>query len=147
MHDREVLCSRLRGALPAASTPASVTPDESEDLVENPEGGQVGPNLTGVGKRLTRLELVEAIVDPNRKIATGFQNTVVFLKEGAPLEGVVFDENEKDIKLRDKDDKVHVVAREDVETTKTGLSPMPADVTKFLSREEVRDLIEFLSRQ
>jgi quinoprotein glucose dehydrogenase len=115
--------------------------------VETLVGGQVGPSLLGVGKRLTRLELVESIVDPNRKIATGFQNTVVFLKEGAPLEGVVFEENDKEIKLRDKDDKVHVVAREDVETTKPGLSPMPSDLTKNLSREEIRDLVEFLSRQ
>jgi len=119
----------------------------SQPGVENPEGGQVGPNLTGLGQRLTRLEIVESIVDPNRKIANGFQSTVVFLKEGAPLEGIVFEENEKELKLRDKDDKVHVVAREDVETTKTGLSPMPADHVKFLSREEVRDLVEFLSRQ
>jgi quinoprotein glucose dehydrogenase len=118
-----------------------------QEGVENAEGGQVGPNLTGIGKRLTRLEFVEAIVDPNRKIANGFQNTVVFPKEGAPLEGVVFEENDKELKLRDKDDKVHVVAREDIETTKTGLSPMPADLTKFLSREEIRDLVEFLSRQ
>ena len=71
----------------------------------------------------------------------------MFLKDGAPLEGIVFEENEKELKLRDKDDKVHVVAREDVESTKTGLSPMPADLTKNLSREEIRDLVEFLSRQ
>ena len=119
----------------------------AQEGVENAEGGQVGPNLAGVGKRLTRLEIVESIVDPNRKIATGFQSTVVFLREGAPLEGIVFEESEKELKLRDKDDRVHVVAREDVETTKTGLSPMPADLTKFLSREELRDLVEFLSRQ
>jgi len=119
----------------------------SQPGVENPEGGQVGPNLTGLGQRLTRLEIVESIVDPNRKIANGFQSTVVFLKEGAPLEGIVFEENDKSLKLRDKDDKVHVVAREDIETTRTGLSPMPADHVKFLSREEVRDLVEFLSRQ
>ena len=119
----------------------------AQEGVENTEGGQVGPNLAGVGKRLTRLELIESIVDPNRKIATGFQASVVFLKDGAPLEGIVFEENEKELKLRDKDDKVHVVAREDVESTKTGLSPMPADLTKNLSREEIRDLVEFLSRQ
>ncbi len=119
----------------------------SQEGVENAEGGQVGPNLTGVGKRLTRLELVESIVDPNRKIATGFQGTVVILKQGAPLEGIVFEENEKELKLRDKDDKVHVVAREDVETTRSGLSPMPTDLVKYLSREDLRDLVEFLSRQ
>jgi quinoprotein glucose dehydrogenase len=115
--------------------------------VENAEGGQVGPNLAGLGQRLTRLEIVEAIVDPNRKISAGFQGTVVILKEGAPLEGIVFEENEKEIKLRDKDDKVHVLAREDIETMHGGLSPMPTDLTKYLSREDLRDLVEFLSRQ
>jgi quinoprotein glucose dehydrogenase len=118
-----------------------------QEGVENLEGGQVGPILAGLGKRLTRLEIVESIVDSNRRIATGFQASVVFLKEGAPLEGIVFEENDQSLRLRDKDDKVHVVARADVETTKTGLSPMPADLTKNLSREDLRDLVEFLSRQ
>jgi len=118
-----------------------------QEGVENAEGGQVGPNLAGLGQRLTRLELVEAIVDPNRKIPVGFQGTVVILKEGAPLEGIVFEQDEQQLKLRDKDDKVHVIAREDIETTRTGLSPMPTDLSKFLSRADVRDLVEFLSRQ
>ncbi|MBK7643100.1 MAG: HEAT repeat domain-containing protein [Planctomycetes bacterium] len=119
----------------------------SQEGVENPEGGQVGPNLTGVGKRLTRLEIIESIVDPNRKIANGFQNTIVFPKEGAPIEGVVFEENDSELKLRDKDDKVQIIAKSDIETTKTGLSAMPTDLVKNLSREELRDLVEFLSRQ
>lgn len=118
----------------------------AQEGVENAEGGHVGPNLAGIGKRLTRLELLESIVDPNRRIANGFQNTVVFLNEGAPLEGVVFEESATELKLRDKDDHVHVVARTDIESTKPGLSPMPTDLTKNLSRAELRDLLEFLSR-
>lgn len=113
---------------------------------EEAEGGQVGPSLVDVGRRLTRLELLEAIVDPNRHIARGYESTLVFRSSGDPLEGVIFEESETELKLRDKDDKVHVVARSEVEATRKGLSAMPTDMAKHLDRRTMRDLIEFLAK-
>ncbi|MFM7282191.1 MAG: hypothetical protein ACKO32_10470, partial [Planctomycetia bacterium] len=113
---------------------------------EEAEGGQVGPSLVDVGRRLTRLELLEAIVDPNRHIARGYESTLVFRSSGDPLEGVIFEESETELKLRDKDDKVHVVAQSEVEATRKGLSAMPTDMAKHLDRRTMRDLIEFLAK-
>lgn len=113
---------------------------------EEAEGGQVGPSLVDVAKRLTRLEILESIVDPNRHIARGFESTLVFRTAGDPLEGVVFEESETEIKLRDKDDKVHVVARSEIEATRKGLSAMPTDLAKHLDRRAMRDLVEYLAR-
>lgn len=113
---------------------------------EEPEGGQVGPSLVDVATRLTRLELLESIVDPNRHIARGYESTLVFRTSGDPLEGVVFEESDTELKLRDKQDKVHVVPRSEIEATRKGLSAMPTDLAKHLDRRAMRDLIEFLAR-
>jgi quinoprotein glucose dehydrogenase len=113
---------------------------------EEAEGGQVGPSLVDVSRRLTRLELLEAIVDPNRHIARGYESTLVFRVSGEPLEGVIFEEDQSGIKLRDKDGKVHVVSHAEIEATRKGLSSMPTDLAKHLDRGAMRDLIEFLAR-
>ena len=39
------------------------------------------------------------------------------------------------------------VDKSDIEAIKPGQSSMPANLKDFLSREELRDLVEFLSRQ
>ena len=39
-------------------------------------GGEVGPELSGVGARLSRADLLESIVNPNKQIAQGFESVV-----------------------------------------------------------------------
>jgi len=109
------------------------------------EGGIVGPALDGVGARLSRLGLAESIGDPNRTFATGYQGTVVFQTESAPVEGVVIEDSPERIVLRLADGAQVDIARADVEGTKPGLSAMPENLVEHLSREEMRDLIEYLT--
>ncbi|HZM00949.1 MAG TPA: hypothetical protein VFD43_11935, partial [Planctomycetota bacterium] len=52
----------------------------------------VGPSLAGVGGRLSRLQLLEAIVLPNRRTAKGFAGTTLFLRDGSALSGRVLGE-------------------------------------------------------
>jgi quinoprotein glucose dehydrogenase len=37
------------------------------------EGGRIGPELTGLGRRFSRVHLVEAILEPSRTIMPAFQ--------------------------------------------------------------------------
>ena len=45
-------------------------------------GGEVGPELSGVGARLSRADLLESIVNPNKKIAQGFESVVIATGDG-----------------------------------------------------------------
>jgi quinoprotein glucose dehydrogenase len=110
------------------------------------EGGEVGPDLVGVGKRLDRRTLLESLVEPNKTIADGFKSTILFLKDESHLEGRVLSEDAAKLVLIDADAKKHEIEVKEIDERREGLSSMPADLTKHLSREEMRDLIEFLSR-
>jgi hypothetical protein len=46
------------------------------------EGGIIGPDLTGVGKRFTNQYLVESLIEPNKVISDQYQATVFVLHDG-----------------------------------------------------------------
>ncbi len=110
-------------------------------------GGIVGPNLSGVATRHDRAYLLESVLNPNAKIAPGFEAVTIKLKDGKSYNGVVKSETDKEIVLDTADasgvkiDKSKVVSRE------KGLSPMPQDVAKPLNKRDLRNLIEFLAEQ
>jgi quinoprotein glucose dehydrogenase len=113
--------------------------------IEWGEGGQVGPDLVGVGKRLSRADLLASICDPNRRIADGYQGTILFLESGRNVAGIVVREDRDTIVVRTPQDELVEVATGDVESRRPDLSAMPQDVSKHLSRREMRDLIEYLA--
>jgi quinoprotein glucose dehydrogenase len=109
------------------------------------EGGEVGPDLTGIGGRQKREYLLESIVDPNKEIARGFESVVLGLQNGQVVTGIVKAESASELKLITADAKIITVAKKDIEERSRGKSAMPEDVMKFLTRRELRDLVEFLA--
>jgi quinoprotein glucose dehydrogenase len=109
------------------------------------QGGDVGPDLTGVGTRQKRDYLLESIVDPNKQIAKGFETVILSLANGQVVTGIVKEENAKEIRLVTAEGKSVTVRQDEVDERQTGKSAMPADIIKSLSKAEVRDLVEFLS--
>jgi quinoprotein glucose dehydrogenase len=109
------------------------------------QGGEVGPDLTGIGAKQTREYLLESIIDPNKQIAKGFETVVLALKDGTTVSGVLKEENDKEIRLITPEATYITVAKKDVEARDTGKSAMPDDVIKYISKSELRDLVEFLA--
>jgi len=111
----------------------------------------VGPNLAGVGRRLARLHLLEAIVAPNRRIAPGFGSELLFLRggEGRAAETLacrVLEDDAGDVlKVADHEGRLRLVPRADIELRKRSLSAMPEGLAAGLTREEMRDLLEYLA--
>ncbi|MCA9062540.1 MAG: HEAT repeat domain-containing protein [Planctomycetaceae bacterium] len=108
-------------------------------------GGEVGPDLSKIGKEKDRQYLLEAIVDPNAKIAKGFETAVILTNEGHVVAGIVRSEDDQTLQLMTPQGAIVTVAKEDVDDRTVGVSGMPADISKNLSRAEIRDLVEFLS--
>ena len=110
------------------------------------KGGDVGPNLSDVGLRTKREYILESIVDPNKVIAPGFESAFVKTKDGQRLTGVVKKDDDKVLVLADGNGVV-TIQKDNIESRKTGQSPMPQDISKQLTKAELRDLVEYLSSQ
>ena len=109
------------------------------------EGGEVGPELTGIGSKQPRTYLLESIVVPNQAIAQGFESVVLAKNDGTVVTGVLKSEDDKTVKLMTAEAKLVEVPKPDIEERKRGPSAMPDDLAKKLTRSELRDLVEFLS--
>jgi quinoprotein glucose dehydrogenase len=112
------------------------------------DGGprRVGPDLRRVGRRLARVQLLESIVAPNRRTAPGYGSRTVFLADGRSLSGRVLEESDAQVVLQDADGVVHELPRAQIELLREGLSAMPDGLADALSRQDMRDLIEYLAR-
>src|SRR6185503_17591976 len=55
----------------------------------NGQGGEVGPNLTGIGSKRDREYILESILYPNKQIAPGFESVLVQMNNGQSYAGVV----------------------------------------------------------
>jgi quinoprotein glucose dehydrogenase len=108
-------------------------------------GGEVGPDLTGLGAKKDREYLLQAIVVPNHAIAEGFETRVLALKDGQVVAGIVKKDDGHTLMLITPEAKTLEIARDRVEEERRGDSAMPADLVQKLSKRELRDLIEFLA--
>ena len=107
-------------------------------------GGEVGPNLTTIGKDKDARYLLEALCLPDAQVAKGFETTNVVDIDGRVLAGIVRQENDDFIELMLPDGKLERVLQDDIEVRKKGKSAMPQDLIKHLSDRELRDLVAYL---
>ena len=111
-------------------------------------GARIGPDLTGVGRRFSRIHLIEAVLEPSRAIAPSYQTRVVVLESGRVLTGVRVSETPNELTLGDKEGKLHKIMKSEIEEKSVQkISTMPDGVDKRLTQQEFIDLIEFLVSQ
>ena len=108
------------------------------------EGAEVGPNLTGVGKRQTREYLLESIVEPNAKIAQGFETVIVTLTDGSVHAGILKADSAEELTLMPPTGILEKLPKSQIKTRESGPSGMPP-LAAVLSKREIRDLVEYLS--
>ncbi len=109
------------------------------------EGGEAGPDLSGVGRRKPRSYLLESILYPNKEIAPGFASLLVTLKNGSEYAGIVKSENEKELVLNSPEEGPVTIDKSQIDSRITGLSAMPQGFAQILSKEDLRNLVEFLA--
>jgi quinoprotein glucose dehydrogenase len=108
-------------------------------------GGEVGPDLSKIGLEKDRKYLLESIVNPNTKIAKGFETAILVMDTGKVITGIIKNETANAIKVMLKDGTLVNVNKLEVEERAPGRSGMPDDIVKQLSLSDIRDLVEYLS--
>jgi putative membrane-bound dehydrogenase-like protein len=107
-------------------------------------GSTVGPYLGTVGARLDAAYLVESLVLPSAKVATGYGVVSVTLKDGTDITGTLAAESVDDITLRLFDGNRRTVLKTEIAQQTAPISVMPP-MLGVLQPREIRDVVAYLS--
>jgi putative heme-binding domain-containing protein len=109
-------------------------------------GGQVGPDLSMIGKKASRENLFDSILDPSKAIADQYLQHQVTTAAGLTVSGLLVGETPQAITLRDANGKDTSIPKGDIEgeVRKSKVSLMPQDVVAALSADELVDLVTYM---
>jgi putative heme-binding domain-containing protein len=108
-------------------------------------GGGVGPDLSALGLSSPVDYVVNSILIPDQAIKEEFQTRMVVTDDGRVLQGIVIEEDDKRLVLKDATGERRVVPIASIEESKKSGSLMPKGLSSLLTRAEFVDLVRFLS--
>lgn len=107
------------------------------------EGGKVGPDLTGSGR--SNLDyLLENIVDPSGAVSADYRMSMITLKDGRVLSGVIARQDERTLTLRLMTEETTVEKSEISKQDTSPVSMMPEGLLMAFQPDQIRDLIAYL---
>ncbi len=108
-------------------------------------GGDVGPDLTHIGTEKPREYILESIILPNKQIAPGFESVTVSLKNDETYAGVLKSETPDQLVINTPQNGLMTIKKSDIQARAKSLSPMPEGMGQILSKQDIRNLVEYLS--
>jgi putative heme-binding domain-containing protein len=104
----------------------------------------VGPNLKGVASRLSREQLLQALIEPSARISPGYGSTNFVLTDGQEVTGAIISETPEEIQLKTNDAEPLRIAVSRIKSRENLPSGMPP-MGSLMSKREIRDVVEYLS--
>jgi putative heme-binding domain-containing protein len=108
-------------------------------------GGRVGPDLISLGASAQVDYLIESLLEPNKKVKENYNTIVLATDSGKVHSGILLRRTNTEVVLRDAEDREIAIAKKSIEEEVAGASIMPAGLTEKLTRQELVDLVRFLS--
>ena len=109
------------------------------------QGGRVGPNLTAIGASSPLDYVIDSLIQPAKNVKEGYSTLVVQTAAGQVLTGIQVSRSADELVLRDATGKEVKILAADIDEESVGTSLMPAGLIDGLSREELADLVRYLS--
>jgi len=113
----------------------------------NGQGGDTGPDITGVGNRFNTVYLFESLIVPSKAISDQYLSTVLLTADGEVVKGRIVEENDNEIKIRTDPFAVEAVTikKDEIDDRQLAkISEMPQGLINTLTKEEILDLIAYL---
>ena len=107
------------------------------------EGGDVGPDLTGSGRKDLDY-LLPNVLDPDASVPGDYRATAFALRDGRLLTGIVREQDDRSYVIQTANERVVVPRSEVEEIAESDSSMMPEGLLDGLDPEEVRDLVAYL---
>ncbi|KAA6439744.1 c-type cytochrome [Dyadobacter flavalbus] len=112
----------------------------------NGKGGNIGPNLSAIGKGLSTREIISEVLWPNQNVKEGYNRVAVETKTGELIQGIKIFENAEEIQIETTESRKPKVLSKKIIVSKTETgSLMPSGLVDNYSEEELRDLLRYLS--
>lgn len=111
----------------------------------NDKGGDVGPELSTVAGTRTAKFIVESILRPSAKIASGYEPYLVETTDGRLLTGVLKEDNQQGVSLKTDSGELLTIPRDQVrEVVPQEISIMPGSFADDLNVQEFHDVLAFV---
>ena len=109
------------------------------------KGIEVGPDLSEIGNKLSRMAMFESILFPSAGISHNYENWMVLKEDGQTITGVLVGATDSAVQIKDDQGINHLISVDEIDTRKKQkLSLMPADLHKQMTVQELVDLVEYL---
>ncbi len=115
--------------------------------VGNGEGRDYGPNLAGVAKRMSKVKIIQSVIDPNADVDPKYRTTVLVTTDGAIVAGLLVSENDKELEIFDGKASRKIPLKDIEERALRNQSSMPEGAATSMAPSEFVDLLEYLGSQ
>ena len=106
---------------------------------------KAGPDLSFVGEKFPRRELIRSILEPSAGIAVGYGTTVVETKAGETFLGVIKQSTDAWLELMGMDGKPVRIEKSGIKEERTsGISLMPEGLVTAMTHQELADVVAYL---
>ncbi len=109
------------------------------------EGRDLGPELTHVAKDKDKLKILDTILNPSKEIHKDYVSYLVETKQGRVHAGLLVQQSDEEVVLKDNQHQLIRIARADVEVLQPQeKSLMPEMLLREMTAEQAADLLQFL---
>ena len=109
-------------------------------------GSTLGPDLTEIGKKATRVQILESILEPSKTIEPKYTSYVLETSDGQVHTGILAERTEREVVLHIVGDReVRVPAGRVASLMAQRTSLMPEQLLRDVTAEQAADLLEFLA--
>jgi putative heme-binding domain-containing protein len=109
-------------------------------------GRDFGPDLGHIGRKYSRAQLLDNILNPSKTIAPGFATYLVETTNDLSYSGLLVRENPEEVVIKDGSLAETRIKRSDIARLQPStISAMPEGLLQNLTAQEAADLLDFLS--
>lgn len=108
-------------------------------------GGRVGPDLISIGSAAQVDYLVDSLLLPSKQVKENYHSLTVVNDQGRIFTGIKVGETDRELVLRATNDEDVAIPIDTIDEKVEGKSLMPPGLTDGLTRQELVDLVKFLS--
>ncbi len=109
------------------------------------QGGEIGPDLSLIGKKYQKRQMLESITDPSKDIDPKFATYVAELDDGKLVTGLLVKQTPAEVVIRDAQNKDTVIPAKKLGTlTPLRKSLMPEQQLRDMTAEQAADLLAYL---